>query len=88
MVSLDKDKQIVTLKSGQRIQYDALITTTPLDITLSWLGQKEWATTLEHRSASPATFSVAQVPICNTQLLEAQSNTICYLLLAWQRLQG
>ena len=81
MVSLDKDKQIVTLKSGHKIQYDALITTTPLDITLSWLGQKEWANTLEHRSASPgqspATFSIAQAPICNAHSLEAWSNTSC-----------
>ena len=49
MVKLDKEQQIVTLKNGQQIHYDALITTTPLDITLSWLGKKDWAERLNHR---------------------------------------
>lgn len=49
MVKLDKEQQVVTLKNGQQIHYDALITTTPLDITLSWLGKKDWAERLNHR---------------------------------------
>lgn len=49
MTSIDKEKQIVTLKNGKSIQYDAMITTTPLDLTLSWLGKQEWADRLEHR---------------------------------------
>ena len=37
--------------NGQQIQYDALISTAPLDLTLTWLGQKSVADRLEHRSA-------------------------------------
>lgn len=49
MTNLDKDKQIATLSSGKTIQYDALISTMPLDITLTWLGKKQWADGLTHR---------------------------------------
>lgn len=49
VVNLDKDKQIATLKTGHQIHYDALITTTPLDLTLKWLGKPEIADRLEHR---------------------------------------
>lgn len=49
MVSLDKEGKVATLQSGQRIKYDALISTMPLDITLQWLGKKEWAETLSRR---------------------------------------
>ena len=49
MVSLDKDAKVATLANGQSIQYDALISTIPLDITLRWLGQPKWADTLSHR---------------------------------------
>lgn len=49
MTDLDKDKQIATLSSGKKIQYDALISTMPLDITLTWLGKKQWADGLTHR---------------------------------------
>ena len=49
MVSLDKERKIATLQSGQRIKYDALILTMPLDLTLQWLGKKEWADTLSRR---------------------------------------
>lgn len=51
MTKIDKEKQIVTLKNGQQIQYDALITTTPLDLTLQWLGKGDVAERLEHRWA-------------------------------------
>ena len=49
MTNLDKEKQIATLSSGKKIQYDALISTMPLDITLTWLGKKDWADGLTHR---------------------------------------
>ena len=46
---LDREKKILTLKSGQQIQYDALISTMPLDITLQWCGKKDWADGLTKR---------------------------------------
>lgn len=49
VVSLDKEGKIATLQSGQKIKYDALISTMPLDLTLQWLGKKEWADTLSRR---------------------------------------
>ena len=49
MTNLDKDKQIATLASGKTIHYDALISTMPLDVTLTWLGKKQWADGLTHR---------------------------------------
>lgn len=49
VVGLDKDAKTVTLVDGTVIEYEALITTMPLDITLTWLGKKEWADTLTHR---------------------------------------
>jgi hypothetical protein len=52
VVNIDKDEKIVHLANGQTIQYDALVSTMPLDITLQWLGQKEWAETLSHRCTS------------------------------------
>jgi len=55
VTNLDKEKQIATLSSGKKIQYDALISTMPLDITLTWLGKKDWADGLTHRYAASAT---------------------------------
>ena len=49
MTKIDKEAQVVTLINGQQIHYDALITTTPLDLTLQWLGKPELADRLEHR---------------------------------------
>lgn len=34
-----------------QVAYDALISTVPLDITLRWLGQAEWADGLQHSSS-------------------------------------
>ena len=48
---LDREGRSVTLKSGQKIEFDALITTMPLDITLEWCGQKKWADGLTRRCA-------------------------------------
>lgn len=49
VTSIDKDSKTVTLKTGKKIQYDALISTLPLDFTLNWTGKKEWADGLTHR---------------------------------------
>ena len=49
VVSLDKDAKIATLASGRKIQYEALLSTMPLDLTLQWLGQQKWAAELSHR---------------------------------------
>lgn len=46
---IDKEKKIATLASGQQIQYDALISTLPLDIMLTWLGREDWAKGLTKR---------------------------------------
>ena len=54
VTNLDKDKQIATLASGKTIHYDALISTMPLDITLTWLGKKQWADGLTHRCVTAA----------------------------------
>ena len=44
----------MTLKNGNKLQFDALITTMPLDITLQWCGQKKWADGLTRRCGSLA----------------------------------
>ena len=49
VTDLDREGRTVTLKNGNKIQYDALITTMPLDITLQWCGQKKWADGLTRR---------------------------------------
>ena len=54
VTGLDREKKIVTLKSGHQIQYDALISTMPLDLTLQWCGKKEWANGLTNRCAVAA----------------------------------
>lgn len=51
VVGLDKDAKVVTLSSGHNIHYDALVSTLPLDVTLRWLGQEEWASGLQHSSS-------------------------------------
>ncbi|KAL3151045.1 hypothetical protein ABBQ38_012914 [Trebouxia sp. C0009 RCD-2024] len=51
VTGLDKENQIATLASGKKIQYDALISTMPLDITLTWLDKKQWADGLTHSSS-------------------------------------
>lgn len=58
VAKIDAEGQIVHLKDGSKIQYDALITTVPLDITLSWLGKKEWADGLTHSSSHIIGFGI------------------------------
>lgn len=57
VTKVDKEKKVVTLASGSQIQYDALISTLPLDIMLTWLGKEDWAKGLTrrcHACPSPA----------------------------------
>ena len=49
VVSLDADAKMARLANGAEIAYDALVTTQPLDATLTWLGKAEWAHRLSHR---------------------------------------
>eukprot|EP01024_Parvocaulis_polyphysoides_P055160 TRINITY_DN5621_c0_g2_i3.p2 TRINITY_DN5621_c0_g2~~TRINITY_DN5621_c0_g2_i3.p2 ORF type:complete len:328 (-),score=46.41 TRINITY_DN5621_c0_g2_i3:56-1039(-) len=51
IVGLDLVAKTVSLKDGKKIQYDALITTMPLDITLSMVGKKELGDRLTHSSS-------------------------------------
>lgn len=51
MVSIDKDAKSVTLSDGSTITYNKMLSTMPLDITLSWLGKEEWAQGLQHSSS-------------------------------------
>lgn len=50
VTGIDKDAKQVILSSGAVIQYNTLISTLPLDTTLSWLGQQQWAQQLQHSS--------------------------------------
>lgn len=38
------------MADGQVIQYDSMISSMPLDVTLSWLGKEEWAAGLQYSS--------------------------------------
>ena len=49
VAKIDKDSKTVTLNTGKMVQYDALISTLPLDFTLEWTGKKEWSDGLTHR---------------------------------------
>jgi len=51
VTSLDKDAKTVTLANGKMLQYDNLISTMPLDLTLQWLGKSDWAEELTHSSS-------------------------------------
>ena len=49
ITGLDAATKTLTLTDGRKLQYDSLISTMPLDITLTWLGKKDWADGLTHR---------------------------------------
>ena len=51
VVSFNKDKKSVTLSNGAVIEYNSLLSTLPLDLTLRWLGKSEWADGLQHSSS-------------------------------------
>jgi len=52
VAGIDKEAKVATLANGMKIQYEALVSTMPLDLTLHWLGQPEWAEELSHRLAT------------------------------------
>lgn len=54
VVALDAEAKVARLACGTEIAYDALVSTQPLDSTLRWLGQPEWADTLSYRRAALA----------------------------------
>jgi hypothetical protein len=49
ITGLDAATKMLTLTDGRKLQYESLISTMPLDITLTWLGKKDWADGLTHR---------------------------------------
>jgi hypothetical protein len=51
VTAIDAEAKTVTLASGQKVQYNSLISTVPLDITLRMLGKPEWADGLTHSSS-------------------------------------
>lgn len=50
VTAIDKDAKQVVLSDGQVLCYDSLISSMPLDVTLTWLGKQEWAQGLQHSS--------------------------------------
>ena len=52
VTGIDKEAKVATLACGQKIQYEALVSTMPLDLTLHRLGQPKWAEELSHRWVS------------------------------------
>lgn len=57
VVSMDAAAKTMTLVSGDKLEYESLISTMPLDLTLGWLGQQELADGLTHRSDPPLPYS-------------------------------
>lgn len=51
VTAIDRQLRQVTLSDGSHVQYQSLISTIPLDITLSMLGRQEWAQGLHHSSS-------------------------------------
>jgi protoporphyrinogen oxidase len=51
VISLDAKEQIVTFENGRKIQYNKLLSTIPLDITLNWLGRSDLANKLTYSSS-------------------------------------
>lgn len=47
---IDTKEQVLTMSDGTKIQYNKLMSTIPLDITLTWLGKKELADRLTYSS--------------------------------------
>lgn len=51
VASIDKEEKIVTFADGSKIAYQSLISTLPLDLTLSWLGREDLGQRLTHSSS-------------------------------------
>ncbi len=58
---------MATLASGMKIQYEALLSTMPLDVTLQWLGQPRWADELSHRRGSTCLLHAYQTILASFQ---------------------
>lgn len=50
LVKLDAEAKVAEFADGRRVQYGSLVSTIPLDHTLTWLGKAEWAQRLTHSS--------------------------------------
>jgi protoporphyrinogen oxidase len=48
---MDPKEKLLTLSDGSKIKYNKLLTTIPLDITLTWLGKKDLADRLTYSSS-------------------------------------
>ncbi len=51
VISLDAKEKVVTFENGRKIQYNKLLSTIPLDITLNWLGRNDLANKLTYSSS-------------------------------------
>lgn len=58
VVNVDKDAKVVTLADGNKIKYNSLLSTLPLDVTLRWLGKNDWADGLQHSSSHIIGFGI------------------------------
>ena len=56
-----RDGKLLTFADGRKVQYDALISTVPLDITLRWLGKPELADGAKSAWSVPACRGAARV---------------------------
>jgi len=50
VTQIDPANKILTLNDGSKLQYNTLLSTIPLDITLTWLGRKDLADRLTYSS--------------------------------------
>jgi protoporphyrinogen oxidase len=51
LTGLNVDQKVARFANGDEIQYDQLLLTTPLDITLTWLGRADWSQRLTYSSS-------------------------------------
>lgn len=51
MAGIDATEKVATFSDGSQIKYNKLLTTIPLDITLTWLGREDLAKKLVHSSS-------------------------------------
>jgi protoporphyrinogen oxidase len=58
VTSIDAEHKTVTLQDGKTIQYQALLSTLPLDTTCRWLGQEGWSNGLQHSSSHIVGFGI------------------------------
>lgn len=51
VTAIDAQQRVALLSDGSVVQYEAMVSTIPLDITLTLLGKREWAQGLTHSSS-------------------------------------